>query len=48
MSATTTNVPKNAFVPLFYSFHFFILSPEDLLHKFRLHLCQRPVYKILV
>jgi len=25
-----------------------ILSPEGVLHKFRLHLCQRPVYKILV
>ena len=25
-----------------------IISPEGVLHKFRLHLCQRPMYKILV
>jgi len=25
-----------------------ILPPKGVLHKFRLHLCQRPVYKILV
>lgn len=25
-----------------------ILSPEGVLHEFRLHLCHRPVYKILV
>jgi len=25
-----------------------IISPEGVLHMFRLHLCQRPLYKILV
>ena len=39
---------KLCFKVTFETTPYIILSPEGVLYKFRLHLCQRPAYKIIV